>query len=306
MKSVIQAGSWRTALTCVVALGMAEPALAGAQYNSFEDAAVAQAQAWQSGKKARAIMSSDGMVIFPYGQAMPRLTCSPTRACDVEMEPGEKPNKVILGDSVNWTWDGAESMKKGTPVAHVVFQPKDNRLETNVIITTDRRTYHIKLYAPQDEGIYLNRVGFYYPEELVSSWEQRMGTANRLKAKEENSNLFSAPVPIEKIDYGYRIEGDADFRPVRVVNNGEQVFMEMPPSVHTGPNPSLRLLDDKGEGMVVTYRRKEDETTKTVHYVVDRLFKRAELVMDGKKVRIIWEKADNASTFWPKLFGGTN
>lgn len=281
-------------------------AQAGTQYNSFEDAAVAQAQAWQSGKKARAIMSSDGMVIFPFGQAMPRLTCSPTRACDVELEPGEKPNKVILGDSVNWTWQGAESMKKGTPVAHVVFQPKDNRLETNVIITTDRRTYHIKLYAPLEEGVYLNRVGFYYPEELVSSWEEKMGSSARLRAKEEGSNVFLSPVAVDKIDYGYRIEGNASFRPVRVLNNGEQVFIEMPSSVNTGPSPNLHLLDDKGEVMIVNYRRLEDENTKRVHYVVDRLFKRAELVMDGQKVRIIWEKADTGSGFWPKIFGGNN
>ncbi|CAG0950214.1 hypothetical protein RHDC4_00031 [Rhodocyclaceae bacterium] len=274
---------------------------AGTQYNMLEDAAVAQAKVWQSGGKAKAIISSDGMVRFPFGQAMPKLTCSPTRACDIEMQPGEKVKKVILGDGQNWTWDGAESVERGVAVQHVVFQPKDNDLESNVIITTDRRTYHIKLYAPKQEGVYLNRVGFYYPQDLVSSWEDRMGTAAKAEAKEEGFNILTTAVPLEKLDYGYRIEGDADFKPVRVLNDGERVYLEMPDSVRNGENPTLHLLDDKDRAMVVNYRRHEDPNTGKVHYIVDKLFAKAELVSGSEKVRIIWKKKDKGT--WGGLFG---
>ena len=152
------------------------PAFAGEKYNELDDAAVSQAKIWQAGGKARPLMSSDGKIVFAFGQSMPKLTCSPLRACDVEMEPGEKVKKIILADSVNWTWDAAESIERGKTIQHVVFQPKDRDLESNVIITTDHRTYHIKLYSPKVEGAYLNRAGFYYPSELVSSWADKMKT----------------------------------------------------------------------------------------------------------------------------------
>lgn len=269
--------------------------LAGQRYNALEDAAIAQAKVWQSGGKAKPMMSSDGMVVFPFGQSMPKLTCSPTRACDVEMQGGEKVKKVILGDSVNWTWDGAASVERGQTVQHVVFQPKDNDLESNVIITTDRRTYHIKLYAPKQEGVYLNRIGFYYPQELVSSWEDKMGAEAEVKAKEEGFNVLATAVPVDKLDYGYRIEGKADFKPLRVINDGERVYLEMPDSVRNGESPVLALLNDKDEAMVVNYRRHEDPVTKKVHYIVDKLFAKAELHMGSEKVRIIWKKKDKSS-----------
>jgi len=238
---------------------------AGERYNELDDAVTAQVKLWQSGAKAKPIMSSDGKVIFPFGQAMPQLTCSPVRACDIEMEPGETPRKVILGDGQNWQWEGADSIEKGKTVNHIVIQPKDSNLETNAIITTDRRTYHIKLLAPTTEGVFLNRVGFYYPESLVSSWDDKMA-------------------------FDYDVDGDADFRPLRVFNDGERTYIAMPEEIRHSEYPTLSLIDDKGNYMVVDYRRTVDEKTNTIYYVVDKLFSKAELHRDDDKVRIEWKR----------------
>lgn len=279
--------------------GMAQ---AGEKYNELEDAAVAQAQLWQRGGKAHPIMSSDGKVIFAYGQSMPKLTCSPTRACDVEMQGGEKVKKVILGDGVNWTWNAAESVERGLPVQHVVFQPRDSDLESNVIITTDRRTYHIKLYAPRREGVYLNRVGFYYPQELVSDWEEKAGVAAAVQAKEENGKVLPVPVSIDKLDFDYRVDGDAGFRPVRVFNDGGRVYMEMPNGIRAEESPVLVLLDEKGQAMVVNYRVKDDPESKKIHYVVDKLFAKGELRLGSEKVQIVWKKKEKS--LWGEFSSG--
>ena len=288
-----------TRFLCGVAMAMAfSVSVAGTatRYNELEDAAVAQAKIWQAGGKAKPMMSSDGMVIFPFGQSMPKLTCSPTRACDVEMQPGEKVKDVILGDGVNWTWQGSTSIEREQTVQHVVFQPKNNDLESNVIITTNRRTYHIKLFAPKQEGVYLNRIGFYYPQELVSSWEAKMGAEAESKAKEEGFNVLTMAVPVDRLDYDYRIDGDAEFKPVRVLNDGERVYLEMPDIVRTGENPVMTLLNEKDEAMVINYRRHEDPTTGKVHYIVDKLFAKAELGSGSSKVKVIWKKKEKS--FW--------
>ena len=281
------------ALCCAAGVGASE------RYNVLQDAITAQAQRWQSGEKAKALMSSDGKVIFPFGQAMPKLTCSPSRACDIELEPGETPRKVILGDQANWTWEGADSIENGKTVNHVVVQPRDNDVESNLIITTDRRTYHIKLYAPKTEGVYLNRVGFYYPEQLVASWDAKMGQAMQAKAKEEESNAMPASVAPDKLAFDYRIDGDADFRPIRVFNDGEQTYIAMSEEVRRGEYPTLSLIDENGKIMVVDYRRTVDEKTGTIHYVVGKLFSKAELHRGSEKVKIIWTRKEKSHfPFW--------
>ena len=267
---------------------------AGEKFLELEDAAVAQAKIWQSGGKARPLMSSDGKIVFAFGQSMPKLTCSPGRACDVEMEPGEKVKKVILADSINWVWDAAESVERGLTVQHVVFQPKDRELESNVIITTDRRTYHIKLFSPKVEGAYLNRAGFYYPSELVSSWASKAGEEAVVAAKEVATNVLPSPVSAQKLAFDYRVDGSADFKPVRVFNDGERVYLEMPDALHNGENPVFILMDEKDKEMVVNYRREVDSVTSTIHYVIDKLFAKAELRRGSEVVKIVWKRKEKS------------
>jgi type IV secretion system protein TrbG len=286
--------------TLVAAVGLGCAMLVHAatveKYNELDDAVAAQAKAWQSGAKAKALMSSDGKIVFAFGQSMPKLICSPGRACDVEMEPGEKVKKVILADGVNWTWEAAESVERGKVVQHVVYQPKDRDLESNTIITTDRRTYHIKLFSPKTEGAYLNRAGFYYPSELVTSWADKAGMEAAVQAKEESLNVMPNAVAPQKLAFDYRVEGSGDFKPLRIFNDGERVYMEMPDSLRHGENPVFILLDEKGNEMVVNYRREADQTTGTIHYVVDKLFNKGELRRGSETIKISWKRKEKS--FW--------
>jgi type IV secretion system protein VirB9 len=264
------------------------------RFNVLDDAAVSQARIWQNGGKAKPIMSSDGKIIFAYGQSMPKLTCSPTRACDIEMEPNEKVFDVILGDKINWKLGKSRSMEQGQTILHVIIQPIDIDLETNAIITTDHRTYHIKLQSPHTEGTYLNRVGFYYPQELVTKWESDETVVLENNQKKTRGNILPAPVNIAKLDFGYRMEGKADFQPIRVFNDGERTYFEMPDSLNTGENPVLFLYDENNDVMMVNYRREEDPETRKVHYVVDKLFVHCELRAGSDSVQIWWKKKEKS------------
>lgn len=282
---------------------MANPGVSDTDNKRFltlDDAAIAMAKKWQAGGKANPIMSDDGKVLFAYGQSMPKLTCSPTRACDIEMQAGENVFDVVLGDKINWMWAKSKSVERGQQVLHVIIQPRDNQMETNAIITTDRRTYHIKLYAPKQEGVYLNRVGFYYPADLVESWGEQAAVANVAKAQERNLRVTEESFTPEKMDFDYRIEGDSDFKPLRVFNTGKKVYIELPRAVfESGEVPVLLLLDEQGQANVVNYRRKD----KTPYLVVDKLFAKAELRLAEEKVSITWGK--KAGWAWSKnrVFG---
>lgn len=293
-------GRWIVRAAGLVVWGcLAGGALAdGQRYQTLDDAAVAMAREFQAGKKAKPIRSDDGKVLFAFGQSMPTLTCSPTRACDVEMQAGERVNDVILGDKANWTWGQSVSTEKGQQVQHVVIQPRDNLVETNAIITTDRRTYHIRLYAPKQEGVYLNRVGFYYPSELVESWNNRNTAAAAVAKKEDSLRVTEETFNPENMDFDYRIDGSADFKPLRVFNTGKKVYLEMPKAVfESGELPILLMIDEEGKANVVNYR------TRGYQFMVDKLFTRAELRLGKEKVTVTWGKKAGWNWGGGSLFG---
>lgn len=272
------------------------------RFKTVDDAAVVMAKQFQAGGKAKPIITDDGKVVFPFGQTMPKVTCSPTRACDVEMQAGEKIKDVILGDGKNWQTGQSESMERGQPVQHLIIQPRDSDVETNVIVTTNRRTYHIKLYAPKKEGVYLNRVGFYYPEEMVTAWNYQGQQQQAAAAAEEKLAVVNDPVSPEDLDFDYKIEGDADFRPTRVYNNGRKVYLLVPKSVFkSGEAPPLFLEDDKGRVNQVNYDVRPDKGL----YIVNRLFTKAIFQIDDQRVTVTWNK--KAGWSWGKgmsVFGG--
>lgn len=271
----------------------------GKRFLNLEDAAVAMAQAWQRGDKARPLVSDDGKIVFAYGQSMPKLTCSPSRACDVEMQPGEEVRDVVLADKANWTWMPSTSREKGKEIAHVIFQPRDVDVESNVIITTDRRTYHIRLFAPKTEGIYLNRVGFYYPDELVQSWNTKADKAQKEIKKEESLRVSNEPTTAARnFDFDYKIDGNASFKPVRVFNNGTKVHIQLPDAVFTSEEvPNLVLEDDEGNQNVVNWHPDPP------FYVVDKLFTKAYLIVGKQKVTITAGK--KAGWLWSSWGNGS-
>ena len=146
------------------------------------------------------------------------------------------------------------------------------------------------------EGAYLNRVGFYYPAALVSSWAEKMGEEATAAAKDEGLNVMAVAVRPEKLAFDYRVDGDADFKPLRVFNDGERVYMAMPDSLRTGESPVFSLIDEKGNQMVVNYRAQVDQTSGTTHYVVDKLFSKGELRRGSEKVVITWKQKETG--FW--------
>lgn len=250
------------------------------KFLTLEDAAVAQAKKWQQTGVAKPIMSDDGKVVFPFGQYMPTITCAPLRACDIELQAGEiVTGKPLAGDSVRWLLSKAESGSGDRKITHVVIKPTDVNLDTNLIITTDRRTYHLRLLSAANEKDYLNRVGFYYPQDLAAEWDETARLVEKeAKAKEKLVVTEGPATSWDKLDFSYAVEGDnATIKPVRVFNNGVQVMIDMPEAMRTAEAPILLLYDKSDNVQQVNYR------VKGTTYIVDKLFDKAMLVAGTDK-----------------------
>jgi type IV secretion system protein VirB9 len=217
-----------------------------------------------------------GFVIFPYGQIQPILTCKPLRVCEIELEAGEEVLDVALGDPLRWH---AQPMESGPPEArasHVVVKPTEPEISTNLVISTNRRVYHLGLISTTEEsGAYVRSARFYYPQEIVVRWTAAKDRESRLRTEEAQRVVASGPtVRPEDLDFGYAIEGDeTSWRPTQVFDDGVHVYLHMPPSMHVTEAPALFVETATGDRSLVNYRLRGR------YYIVDKLFSRAVLVL---------------------------
>src|SRR5580700_11264770 len=111
-----------------------------------------------------AIVGPDGVLRYPFGERTPpTLRCKPLFVCDLVLEPGETIVNVAVGDSVRWLIAPASSGGPNSATPHVLVKPTEAGLRTNLIVTTNRRTYYLTLVSSYNNPML--RIGFLYPQD---------------------------------------------------------------------------------------------------------------------------------------------
>jgi type IV secretion system protein VirB9 len=229
--------------------------------------ALLAATGWPAASRAGPVVGPDGVLRYAYGERTPpTLRCVPLFVCDLVLEQGESIVNVAVGDSIRWLIAPASSGPSDGVTSHVLVKPTEDGLQTNLIVTTNRRTYYVTLVSRKTDPML--RIGFTYAQDL-----QRAFSASTRARKERNP--VAPPVPsvaIDKLDFNYRVTGDREIQPVRVFNDGAHTYLEMPAAA--SDLPVLFSVGDDGSESLVNYRF-------TGHYyVVDGVPERLTLV-DG-------------------------
>jgi type IV secretion system protein TrbG len=242
--------------------------------------AVRVSESWQGEKNAPS-PGPDGRVMYSYGAGLPTVVCAPLRVCMIELQSGEKiVGEPHIGDSVRWIISPAiyGAGDQATPV--IVLKPQTPGLDTNLLITTDRRAYYLRLISKPED--YVARVAFAYPDDDTRKWREQI-SAQQTAAKQEKhaSEVPPAMIAVEQMNFNYTVRGgDEHIRPVRVFDDGAKTYIQMPPDLQHREAPVLLVVGNDGKGEMTNYRVK-DQT-----YIVDRLFDRANLVLGvGKKAQ---------------------
>jgi len=234
--------------------------------NDKEKEATKLAQQWMNRDELPAI-DDTGKVIYLYGATLPSIVCSPLNVCDVELQPREIVRDLHVGDSVRWKISPAMSGSGEHEITHLIIKPTDVGLSTTMVVTTDRRTYHMKLLSQQID--FVPRVSFNYPDELQQQWD----TYHQTIAQKTNANtLQDTGELIHDLDFEYDIAGKAAWKPIRVYNNGVKTIIQMPKNISQTSAPALLVMSTSGNEQLVNYRVKDDR------YIVDQLFHKAILI----------------------------
>ena len=235
--------------------------------------------------KSLPVREEGGKIVYLFGSTLPTVICAPLSMCDIELEAGESiVGKVLLGDTVRWQAMPATSGVGNARVSHVVIKPFEAGLSTTLLITTSRRTYHIKLVSQSKN--WMPRVGFTYPGDIEHEWERyRAEQAD----KSARNTMAETKENLDALDFEYELSGSAPWMPVRVYNDGVKTIIQMPGKMSQAEAPVLLVVGSDGGQQIVNYRLKNDR------YIVDQIFTKAILVAgvgrDQTSVTIIYKES---------------
>jgi type IV secretion system protein VirB9 len=210
---------------------------------------------------------------YPYADgALYQVYAKPGQVTDIALQKGEQlvgSGPVAAGDTVRWMIGDTVSGIGGSARVHILVKPIRPDITTNLVINTDRRTYHLELRA--DPSVYMASVSWTYPQDELIALRKSRAAADRAAPVVAGMDLAS-------LNFRYAIEGDKpDWRPLRAFDDGVRVFVEFPESVAQGELPPLFVIGAKGEAELVNYR------VFGRYMIVDQLFSAAELRLGGRK-----------------------
>ncbi|WP_394438963.1 P-type conjugative transfer protein TrbG [Sphingobium naphthae] len=212
--------------------------------------------------------------VYPYSDgAIYHVFTAPGKVTDIALQPGEALGAVAAGDTVRWVIGDTASGSGDTKRTHILVKPFTAGLATNLVVTTDKRTYHLSLTSTDRTA--MSALSWTYPADQLIA----------LKAATEQARAaqpVASGLTVDQLHFGYVISGDQPaWRPLRAFDDGRQTFIEFPASLGVGEAPPLFLVDGKGIASLVNYRLQGR------YYVVDRVFDTAELRLGLKHQDIV-------------------
>ena len=219
-----------------------------------------------------------GLVTFTYGSGIPTVVCALLELTDLAFEKGESILSVQLGDSVRWNIESAISGSANDSVEHLIVKPLEAGLKTSMLITTDRRTYHIRLKST--EADFMPAVVFSYPNSLKLPSKKHYGDDSYLQYtsnydsnedhndySETNSSLknYSSVQNVsyegnsrpalnvaatyndstQRRNYNYSVDGDSKIIPQNVYDDGKRTFIVMNNPINSSYLPVLQEISSE-------------------------------------------------------------
>lgn len=219
-----------------------------------------------------------GLVTFAYGSGIPTVVCALLELTDLAFEKGESILSVQLGDSVRWNIESAISGAANDSVEHLIVKPLEAGLKTSMLITTDRRTYHIRLKST--EADFMPAVVFSYPNSLKLPSKKHYGDDSYLQYtsnydsnedhndySETNSSLknYSSVQNVsyegnsrpalnvaatyndspQRRNYNYSVDGDSKIIPQNVYDDGKRTFIVMNNPINSSYLPVLQEISSE-------------------------------------------------------------
>jgi len=244
----------------------------------------------------------------------------------IALRPGERLVSKAAGDTVRWEVGETAQGSPASPQVLLLIKPLDADLRTNMILTTDQRTYVLDLVSAGGSD-HATLVDWSYPaDEMHELQIQRAALTVQALAAQSSPIVAPAIAPSPfitptgappqagparfagpsayarpavqadiapaSLNFDYKIESKVGrapgWTPEHVFDDGRKTYVKFPANISTIEIPPLFMIGPKGEAELVNYRFENG------YYVVDRLFNVAELRLgssDQQVIRLVYKGA---------------
>lgn len=142
--------------------------------------------------------------VYPFVVgALYQVYAAPGQVTDIALQPGEQlvgAGPVAAGDTVRWIVGDTLSGSGQAAQVHILVKPTRPDLQTNLVINTNLRTYHMELRST--EKTYMASVSWQYPQDQLIA-------LRRQNAQAALTQPVASGVDISKLNFRYAIEGDS-------------------------------------------------------------------------------------------------
>lgn len=198
-------------------------------------------------------------VIFKYApNQLYKIYCRVGYLTDLSLKKGEKVTFVGGGDTSAW------AVEKATVdgVAHIYIKPTVDTSTTNLIITTNKRSYQL----------ILNTSSWYNP---MVTWSYGQEEQSAINLREEQGTISKINENVESLNFNYKISGESSVKLVAVFDDGEKTILKFAKTPKR--LPSL-FIKNKGKIIMSNYKIREN------CYIVDRVAEEIELRVSDREI----------------------
>ncbi len=234
-------------------------------------------------RSARAPSTADGFVggvqVFAWSPGRVfEVWTAPLRVTTLTLGRGETLQSKAAGDTVRWQIGEATSGSGATARTHVMLKPLQRGLETNLILTTNRRVYLIDLKSGSTDAF-----------NTAIAWDEGVSdifpeTGPAIAGADGVRVPDPVVLPEGALDGRYRITPQgrrARWTPTSVFNDGVRTFITFDADLQVDEAPALFVIAPDGEAQLVNYRQVGGL------FIVDRMFDRAELRLGDRRPQIV-------------------
>lgn len=180
-----------------------------------------------------------------------QIACQPLMLTDLELLPDESIVSINSGDTSRWLFQSITTHSDNQFYFHVLIKPKEPNLRTNLIVVTNKHSYHVELSSQESSS----------SEKLFAFFDPNVNTCT---------------IDLKFIDNNYRIkepifQKTPKWLPHYIYNDGSSVFISIP-QLKSDVTPSFYVIDENNKQSIVNYYLNNNI------YQINQLFQRGLLV----------------------------
>lgn len=244
------------------------------------------------------VLGEARMVTFDYDDdRIYKVLVRPRNTTQLKLGGDERVTYVSAGDSSNF------SVTVPSSKAFVEVKPKWENVSTNLLVVTNKRSYHLDLQSTAEGKKWYTRVAWAYADAALLDQtrppaDDPGATPARGGTRAAVGRESAAPgVDVEKLYFKYDIEGDAPFRPVQVFDDGSHTFIRLPDDLQELP-ALFMLTPDADDSALVNY------SVNAPYLIVQRTMAKFVLKLGKAKVEVLRQSPKPG--FFARLgFGGS-